>query len=87
MDKNGLQQPQGALVAIEPQTGQIRAMVGGRGKISSTGRSWQKTTGLGNEALYLYCGHGTRIFSATVMVDEPVEYVLPSGENGLPRIP
>lgn len=30
-DSNGLKQPQGALVAIEPHTGQIRAMVGGRG--------------------------------------------------------
>jgi penicillin-binding protein 1A len=30
-DSNGLQQPQGALVAIEPQTGYIKAMVGGRG--------------------------------------------------------
>lgn len=30
-DSNGLQQPQGALVAIDPHTGQIRAMVGGRG--------------------------------------------------------
>lgn len=30
-DGNGLQQPQGALVAIDPQTGYIKAMVGGRG--------------------------------------------------------
>ncbi|MBQ9377057.1 MAG: penicillin-binding protein 1A [Schwartzia sp.] len=30
-DKNGLAQPQGALVAIDPHTGQIKAMVGGRG--------------------------------------------------------
>lgn len=30
-DNNGLEQPQGALVAIEPATGEIRAMVGGRG--------------------------------------------------------
>ncbi len=30
-DANGLQQPQGALVAIEPSTGYIKAMVGGRG--------------------------------------------------------
>jgi penicillin-binding protein 1A len=30
-DKDGLKQPQGALVAIEPQTGYIKAMVGGRG--------------------------------------------------------
>lgn len=30
-DSNGLKQPQGALVAIDPHTGQIRAMVGGRG--------------------------------------------------------
>ncbi len=31
MDSNGLQQPQGALIAIEPHTGYIKAMVGGRG--------------------------------------------------------
>lgn len=30
-DHNGLQQPQGALIAIEPETGYIKAMVGGRG--------------------------------------------------------
>lgn len=30
-DGNGIKQPQGALVAIEPQTGYIKAMVGGRG--------------------------------------------------------
>ena len=31
VDENGIQQPQGALVAIEPHTGYIKAMVGGRG--------------------------------------------------------
>lgn len=30
-DANGLQQPQGALVAIDPKTGHIKAMIGGRG--------------------------------------------------------
>lgn len=30
-DANGLKQPQGALVAIDPHTGYIKAMVGGRG--------------------------------------------------------
>ena len=30
-DENGIVQPQGALVAIEPHTGYIKAMVGGRG--------------------------------------------------------
>ena len=30
-DKNGLQQPQGALVAIDTHTGNVKAMVGGRG--------------------------------------------------------
>lgn len=29
--ENGIKQPQGALVAIDPRTGQIKAMVGGRG--------------------------------------------------------
>lgn len=31
IDSNGIKQPQGALVAIDPQTGYIKAMVGGRG--------------------------------------------------------
>jgi penicillin-binding protein 1A len=31
IDSNGLQQPQGALIAIDPRTGYIKAMVGGRG--------------------------------------------------------
>ena len=30
-DENGIKQPQGAIVAIEPHTGHIKAMVGGRG--------------------------------------------------------
>ncbi|VBB08777.1 transglycosylase [Lucifera butyrica] len=30
-DKNGIKEPQGALVAIDPHTGYIKAMVGGRG--------------------------------------------------------
>lgn len=30
-DANGIQQPQGAIVAIDPKTGYIKAMVGGRG--------------------------------------------------------
>jgi len=30
-DANGIVQPQGALVAIDPHTGYIKAMVGGRG--------------------------------------------------------
>ncbi|MDU2065802.1 MAG: penicillin-binding protein 1A [Sporomusaceae bacterium] len=30
-DSSGIKQPQGALVALEPQTGYIKAMVGGRG--------------------------------------------------------
>jgi 1A family penicillin-binding protein len=30
LDENGIRQPQGALVAIEPDTGYVRAMVGGR---------------------------------------------------------
>ena len=30
-DENALKQPQGALISIEPQTGYVRAMVGGRG--------------------------------------------------------
>lgn len=30
-DNNGVKQPQGALVALDPQTGYIKAMVGGRG--------------------------------------------------------
>ena len=30
-DGNGIQQPQGALVAIDPHTGYVKAMVGGRG--------------------------------------------------------
>ena len=31
VDANGVQQPQGAIVAIDPKTGYVKAMVGGRG--------------------------------------------------------
>lgn len=35
-DENGLTQPQGAVLALEAKTGQILAMVGGRGRTTST---------------------------------------------------
>lgn len=43
-DSNKLKQPQSAIVAIDPKTGYIKAMIGGRGRTSSTGPSWQSAS-------------------------------------------
>lgn len=39
-DKNGLTQPQGALVSIDPRNGHILAMVGAAARTASTGPAW-----------------------------------------------
>jgi penicillin-binding protein 1A len=86
VDKNGLQQPQGALVAIDPRTGHIKAMVGGRGEDKFNRAVLAKRQPGSAMKPFIYTVAMEQGYSpATVMVDEPVEYVLPSGEKWAPQ--
>jgi len=86
VDKNGLQQPQGALVAIDPRTGFIKAMVGGRGEDKFNRAVLAKRQPGSAMKPFIYTVAMEQGYSpATVMVDEPVEYVLPSGETWAPQ--
>lgn len=86
VDKNGLQQPQGALVAIEPQTGFIRAMVGGRGE-DKFNRAVQARRQPGSAMKpFIYTVAIEQGYTpATVIVDEPIEYVMATGETWAPQ--
>ncbi|HHV94648.1 MAG TPA: penicillin-binding protein 1A [Firmicutes bacterium] len=86
VDKNGLHQPQGALVAIDPRNGHIKAMVGGRGE-DKFNRAVQAKRQPGSAMKpFIYTVAIEKGYTpATVMVDEPVEYVMPNGQTWSPQ--
>lgn len=75
--EGGLTQPQGALVAIEPSTGHIRAMVGGRGE-DKFNRAVQalRSPGSAIKVFGYTAAIDKGITAADVYVDEPTEFVL-----------
>ena len=79
-------QPQGALVSIEPSTGQIKAMVGGRGN-DKFNRAVQAKRQPGSAMKpFIYVAAIDRGFTpATIVEDTPVEYSLPEGEVWAPN--
>ena len=81
-----LTQPQGAVLAMVPQTGEIRVMVGGRGE-DSFNRSVQALRSPGSAIkVFAYTAAIDRgITPATVYVDEPTEFKLVTGETWSPR--
>lgn len=85
-DANGLTQPQGALVAIDPQTGYIRAMVGGRGE-DKFNRAVMAYRQPGSAIKpFLYTAAIDRGYTpATIIEDAPVEYQLPDGKVWAPK--
>ena len=86
VDENGLQQPQGALVAIDPRTGYVKAMVGGRGEDKFNRAVLAKRQPGSAMKPFIYTVAMEQGYSpATVMVDEPVEYVLATGEKWAPQ--
>ncbi|NLK08727.1 MAG: PBP1A family penicillin-binding protein [Firmicutes bacterium] len=86
IDKNGLQQPQGALVAIETETGLIRTMVGGRGDDKFNRAVLARRQPGSGMKPFIYTAAIEQGFTpATVIVDEPVEYVMASGEKWAPQ--
>ncbi|BAS28327.1 transglycosylase domain-containing protein [Limnochorda pilosa] len=75
-DANGLRKPQAALVALDPATGAIRAMIGGRDG-DEFNRAWQayRQPGSANKVfVYTAAIDSQRFTPATMLVDEPVEY-------------
>lgn len=73
VDANGLQQPQGAVVAIDPLTGAIRAMVGGRGtdKFNRAVQA-QRQPGSAIKPIVYAAALESGLTPATVMRDEPL---------------
>jgi penicillin-binding protein 1A len=85
-DKNGLKQPQGAIIAIDPQTGHIKAMVGGRGT-DQFNRAVQayRQPGSAIKPLIYAAALEAGYTPASVFVDEPLELTLDSGEKWQPE--
>lgn len=86
-DANGLDQPQTALVAIDPRNGHIKAMIGGRNN-DHFNRAAQAMRLPGSAIKpFIYTAAIDRGLSpATVMVDEPFEWVDPAtGDVWRPR--
>ncbi|NLM69479.1 MAG: PBP1A family penicillin-binding protein [Firmicutes bacterium] len=86
VDSSGLTQPQGALVAIDPRNGHIRAMVGGRGE-DKFNRAVQayRSPGSAIKVFPYTAAIDKGITAADIFVDEPIEYVLANGETWSPR--
>ncbi|MFB5066334.1 MAG: penicillin-binding protein 1A [Candidatus Wallacebacter cryptica] len=86
VDSGGLTQPQGALVALDPRTGHIRAMVGGRGE-DKFNRAVQAYRSPGSAIkIFPYTAAIDKgVTAADIYVDEPIEYVLANGETWSPR--
>lgn len=74
-DDKGLTQPQGAIVSIDPQTGHILAMVGGRGQ-DSFNRATQaiRQPGSAFKPFVYVTALQHDMTPDTVMVDKPVSY-------------
>lgn len=79
-------QPQGALISIEPSTGQIKAMVGGRGN-DKFNRAVQAKRQPGSAMKpFIYIAAIDRGFTpASIIEDTPIEYSLPEGEVWAPN--
>lgn len=82
VDSRGIPQPQGALVAIDPHTGYIKAMVGGRGEGNDKFNRAVYALRQPGSAIkpFLYTVALQKGFTpATIVVDEPLEYEMPDG--------
>jgi penicillin-binding protein 1A len=89
-DKNDNPQPQAAAVAIQPETGHIKAMVGGREHMQRLGfnRAHQafRQPGSAFKPIVVYTGAVDMGFTpATVVDDSPVSYQSGSGKRWTPE--
>jgi penicillin-binding protein 1A len=85
-DKNGLTQPQGALLAMDPKTGYIRAMIGGRGE-DKYNRATQAYRQPGSTIKpFIYTAAIDRGFTPISMVqDAPIEFQMADGQTWKPQ--
>ena len=85
-DDNGIIQPQAALVAMDPTNGQIRAMIGGRDfqntQLNRAVRAHRQPGSAMKPFVYTTAIDSGLYTPATVLVDEPVEYVMEPVEGG-----
>jgi penicillin-binding protein 1A len=86
VDSNGLQQPQGAVLALHPATGAIKAMVGGRGddKFNRAVQAERQPGSAIKPILYaaaLEAGHTP----ATMVEDEPLTLKMGDGKTWQPE--
>ncbi|MGE5577344.1 MAG: PBP1A family penicillin-binding protein [Syntrophothermus sp.] len=86
VDENKLQQPQGALIAIDPHSGYIKAMVGGRGE-DKFNRAVQAVRQPGSAMKpFVYIAAIDRGYTpAQIIDDSPVEYSMPDGSIWTPQ--
>lgn len=86
-DANGLEQPQVALIALDPRNGHIKAMIGGRNN-DHFNRAVQATRQPGSaiKPFIFTAAIDSGLSPATVKADEPFEYVDPfTGDVWTPR--
>ncbi len=82
-DGRGITQPQGAIVTLDPHNGEIKAMVGGRGEEKDKFNRAVYALRQPGSAMkpFVYTVALEKGFTpATVIVDEPLQYTLPSGQ-------
>lgn len=81
-----LTQPQGALIAIDPRNGHIKAMVGGRGE-DSFNRATQALRSPGSvmKAFAFTAAIDKGITPADIYEDEPTQFTLPNGDVWEPQ--
>ncbi|HEY8531259.1 MAG TPA: PBP1A family penicillin-binding protein [Limnochorda sp.] len=77
-NEQGLRMPQAALVALDPSTGAIRAMIGGRDndEFNRAVQAYRQPGSANKVFVYAAALDSRRFTPATVIVDEPVEYPL-----------
>lgn len=85
-DDSNLTYPQAALVAIDAQTGQIRALVGGRGEDEyNRALRAQRSPGSSIKPFVYTAAIDSGYTTATIVVDEPVEYPAGDGKTWAPK--
>ncbi|HHV62039.1 MAG TPA: penicillin-binding protein 1A [Firmicutes bacterium] len=86
VDSRGLTQPQGALVALDPQTGYIKAMVGGRGEdeFNRAVQSYRQPGSAFKPFVYT-AAIDNGYTPATTIDDSPAEFVMTGDKRWAPR--
>lgn len=85
-DKNGLHQPQAALLAVDPRDGHVKAMIGGRGE-DKYNRATQAYRQPGSAIKpFIYTAAIDRGFTPISVVDDsPLQYPMPDGSVWAPQ--